>query len=375
MTEVVKKRAPNRKYKDALFEHIPSSNEISEFKLVELELPTHSTWNRNKLHIICPYSNYIPLLYLNSRFEVPSKFLYVRSDIRALYKKSIDELYKKNKIFASLAKQVIGCSGNESGKYNLEYVIKVLRSYLYYDAFMPWSSIRNSSDNYMIHSQDSMSLKEAFISEGYTRHYTPTSVYTASRSRQRTNAKAIIGSYTFCTHGGYDDGDNNLMLPFIMPVMHKEDLLYHRIRNLLGLPVDLKKIIVFVASELEQPGGDISITHKMFYQRYFLPLLRKTACTIFRVPMSYIQQNCFISNMEIEGKSIAEKAKWKNETVERFKSRLKSTKIPQELELGGNLFEINGIQDVSSYTYVINTAGTETVHAEQFIATSGLLTL
>lgn len=83
--------------------------------------------------------------------------------------------------------------------------------------------------------------------------------------------------------------------PRILPVILPENLLYQRLRLTLGLNIDLEYVIVLVDMELDNinqmPAGMYQ-----WYKNSALPVLKDSACQIWKVPQSVIEELCFITN-------------------------------------------------------------------------------
>jgi hypothetical protein len=96
--------------------------------------------------------------------------------------------------------------------------------------------------------------------------------------------------------------------PYIMAVIPREKYLYHRTRVLLGLPLDLSKVVILIDRRLDLPGeDDIPKAFKALYQKTLENTIKSTGAMIFKVPLEFIKENCFLSDFAIKSKNKKER--------------------------------------------------------------------
>lgn len=95
-------------------------------------------------------------------------------------------------------------------------------------------------------------------------------------------------------------------IPHIIGVCLPENYLYHRIRAMLGLPLDLSKVEILMNRELDTPRFVRKPVRK-YYRDNIKETLLSLNCNIWEVPHSFIMENVFIQRYKLQGKRISEK--------------------------------------------------------------------
>jgi len=112
-------------------------------------------------------------------------------------------------------------------------------------------------------------------------------------------------------------GDKPLIVATCLP----ENYVYHRLRLLLGLPLDLTRVIIFIDKALESPDYPHKSVQKYYYDM-LLPEILKTSCIIAKVPTWYIDTKCFVEKFSIDGQTPMEINAKKDELKKSFLSYL-----------------------------------------------------
>lgn len=98
--------------------------------------------------------------------------------------------------------------------------------------------------------------------------------------------------------------------PHIMAVVKPEDYLYQKRHILIHGSIDMSKVIILVNRELDLPGESIGIptTFKAVYTKQLEPAIKTTSAKIWKVPLEFIKENCFISDkFDVKSKKPADR--------------------------------------------------------------------
>lgn len=104
----------------------------------------------------------------------------------------------------------------------------------------------------------------------------------------------------------------------VITVMRPEDYVYHKIRAIMGKPMDTSRLITLVNREVDSPDYPL-LGFKSLYKKYLEPQLQATKCHIWKVPRSYIDEMCFTnSKIEITDTNLYQRTQEIDKLVEEF---------------------------------------------------------
>lgn len=121
-----------------------------------------------------------------------------------------------------------------------------------------------------------------------------------------------IGSYTLIHNGN----------PHIVACILPENLVYQRLYILKEGKIDLSKVIILIDKQLDEtsfPENSI----RTLYRTELLPQIVQTSCTVFKVPLDFIKDNCFYKK-DMLPINIEERRRFKQEMLEDFRNSKKS---------------------------------------------------
>lgn len=93
---------------------------------------------------------------------------------------------------------------------------------------------------------------------------------------------------------------NHGYTPEVMAVVRPEDYVYHKYNILVNNTLDLSKVVILINNELFTTKHRCP-AFKSTFREYMLPKIEETACNVWRVPRSYIQNSCFVPKWKPEG--------------------------------------------------------------------------
>lgn len=107
--------------------------------------------------------------------------------------------------------------------------------------------------------------------------------------------------------------------PQVMAIILPENYVYQKQHVLLHGTIDLSKVVVLVNRELD----DADFHHKNFrayYRKHILPILNTLKVDIWKVPVSFMEENCFHGDITLEKTSFMEKKKEIEDIYENFRN-------------------------------------------------------
>lgn len=82
-----------------------------------------------------------------------------------------------------------------------------------------------------------------------------------------------------------------------------------RLRYLMERKIDLSKCVVFVDREMETTNFHLPSFRLGVYRKHILPKLKEMDCTVAHVPLSFIEENCFLQSYKFRSEGIIERKK------------------------------------------------------------------
>ena len=128
-----------------------------------------------------------------------------------------------------------------------------------------------------------------------------------------------VSSIRMRTYSGYI-GSLSLVAgnnPHIMACIIPENLEYHKYNILLDREIDTSRIIVLVDNQLDSYDFPLSGLRNL-YKKELEPFLRSTKAQIWKVPLSYIQQNCFVQPFRLDSRKPSERREELARLVDEF---------------------------------------------------------
>lgn len=107
--------------------------------------------------------------------------------------------------------------------------------------------------------------------------------------------------------------------PQVMAVILPENYVYQKQYVLVHGKIDLSKVTVLVNRELDNTDFH-SKNFRAYYRKHLLPILNELKVDVWKVPASFIEENCFHRGITLEARSFMEKRKETEEIYHKFRS-------------------------------------------------------
>lgn len=122
----------------------------------------------------------------------------------------------------------------------------------------------------------------------------------------RINARTFSASLGQLTCFLETERYSRVFIPQVMAVILPENYVYQKEHVLLHGTIDLSKVVVLVNRELD----DTEFHNKNFrayYRKHLLPILNSLKVDVWKVPVSFMEENCFHGAITLEKTSFMEK--------------------------------------------------------------------
>lgn len=113
---------------------------------------------------------------------------------------------------------------------------------------------------------------------------------------------------------------SRVFTPQVMGIILPENYVYQKQHVLVHGTIDLSKVVVLVNRELD----DTSFHNKNFrayYRKHILPLLNSLKVDVWKVPVSFMEENCFHGGITLEKTSFMEKKQELENIYETFRDQ------------------------------------------------------
>lgn len=107
--------------------------------------------------------------------------------------------------------------------------------------------------------------------------------------------------------------------PQVMAVILPENYVYQKQYVLVHGKIDLSKVIVLVNRELDNTDFH-SKNFRAYYRKHLLPILNELKVDVWKVPLSFIQENCLHGGIALEATSFMDKKKETEDIYHKFRS-------------------------------------------------------
>lgn len=279
---------PRKKRPDYYRETVTA--ELRDLASVELRHIPNTTVGEQK-HIMCPYTPLIPLPYAVLTQTLHGKYLdTVR--VKAITKKKDMDLVAISNKYVGLPVTVFLNAGmhSKSDKDSKTGTLRILEESLRYDKCIPLISTINSSGSW--NTRDILSLFDG-SSGGRTGRFSMKS-YSGATSIMSLFLGNGVGNSWLRTVSNYT--------PHILAVVLPENYLYVKTYIVAKGKIPLDKIIILIDRQLDETSFPIKGFRALY--KKIEPLLKKTSCDIWKVPMEFIESQCFLQNFFVKEKNI-----------------------------------------------------------------------
>lgn len=359
---VVKGRKPRGPKKRPPFYILPTADKVVDKLVVDGGFWYKSDFdNRNNTQfLISPYTNYIPihyLLYKNTSLRMRTSNIFGEARPGTLHKyipkfseyeteigiKLLDKLCEK----VSRQRRFLGEIVYESSdKFSI----------------LPESIITKDLIAFWLEEDEPLSIPELYQNGRLqTRtHYSATAIAPFCSSNSYTTVTASMRSYrSLSALLTIYKSDTALFgitwRPSVLAVVLPEDYIYHKLHLLATNTIDLSKVIVFVDRELDNTSYPIPAFRKMYKSRCE-PFLKTLGCQTYKVPVKFIEENCFLPDFKLLETNRIKRHKEKQELIEKFYKLLCGT---DALEDTADMEEDGGQEEsLSSYRVSYRPSGT-----------------
>lgn len=154
-------------------------------------------------------------------------------------------------------------------------------------------------------------------------------------------------------------------IPCVLPAILPENLVYQKLHILKYGTIDLLKVIVLIDSELDSTSFPSNFI-RTIYRNELLPNIVQTSCTVFKVPLSFIKENCFYDKTgDIFPSNLIERRKAKQEFIEDFKQYVQTREEIVTMDISalpsiGPLEALSGLRSEANIVHSQQLTGTWT---------------
>lgn len=327
------------------FERLKNKGTTTE---LSLSLVIADGYTPDNALVMCPYTEYIPLSYLlsSNNFETPSGG-YLRE-------KHGDKLNHKFicSPMGGFLERAFRDEYRIRGKETLDietvkYMMTFVNQYLFFDEPISPTNQRN------IQSWRKPTRSE--VVEGFN--------WKMSIFRQRSYGGYVspYSLYRFesdnynCSRY-YDLPANGMFIPHVLAVIRPEHYLQAKLKFLLTGKIDMDKVVILIDNQLD--GTEFPVAgFKSLYKAVKSQIL-ETNAQIYRVPLEFIQKNCFIPKFELKEKNVLKRKQEIERLVEEFyKYQKRNVEIRQVEEEGPYIASSNAAAEFYD-TFSFTTSGT-----------------
>lgn len=327
------------------FERIRGTGAITKLPLL---IATPSIEGVDEGLLMCPYTNYIPLSYV---MLAENHDDLNRSNLLHFHKIT----KKREKLWsgptAGFIEKAFTIRYVEEGKNTIDVgmvktMMPLISQYLFFDRCLSPFTQRNRNRYYRGDRQDIIDSFQSRISTFYQRSYggfvSPFSLY-----RYISNSEYI---------------------PHVVAAIRPEHYLQIKLKFLLTGKIDMDKIVILIDNQLDTtlfPSPGFKALYKAVK-----PQILETNAQIYRVPLEFIQENCFLPKFELKEQNIVKRKQEIDRLIEEFYENEKTTTPLTDEEgwaitSGGDNVFIGysaGATISSTWQYTIPTTGT--LHTE-----------
>ena len=113
---------------------------------------------------------------------------------------------------------------------------------------------------------------------------------------------------------------SRVFIPQVMAVILPENYVYQKQHVLVHGTIDLSKVIVLVNRELDDTDFH-NKNFRAYYRKHLLPILNEMKVEVWKVPVSFMEENCFHGNITLEATSFMDKKKEIETIYDDFRSK------------------------------------------------------
>lgn len=274
-------------------------------------LPMHKVLSLSNMHsdsskyTMSPYSDLIPLLYL--KYNDNAMELATNCDVKSTHLRRFTGDDKEP----------------EAKKLRETALVKMLR-YTIIDKKNALSTLMGDIDTWMLFDQSisidyirmtspricNSDIEEVFLSKsGY---------YSSNYGSCNIKARSYSGIISLLTMIMRMDDD---LYPLVLAVVKPEDFLYQKYHIIRYGSVDLNRVTILVDRELDSVDFPKPALRKL-YKSTIEPILKTLKCKIWKVPMSFIKDNCFLPPFKLLSSSSRAMRKEREQIVDSLYSYL-----------------------------------------------------
>lgn len=293
-------------------------------------------WNGDyQTKAMSPYTNFIPLYYLFlSDYNISKRSLsYIvdrlvnngKGSTIAVTKARERVIKELNSDFSMIYDSIIG-------KNNVNEAVSTI------DDYLMWDTIVNLAG---LSSRNVRSVRPSQINGNVMNDI-------SHRLGRRVYAKTwegIIFPYTFFQNDrNLEDQYKSLVVATVLP----ENYEYQKMRILLGMGIDMSKVIILINRDIESTTFRPTSVRK-FYKDKILPTIMDSSADVWYVPHSFIDENCFVNTYQLTSTGMMNRKAEKEAYVKEF------------LKLLGGKVDHSGITYMGPLSDTTTGTGTYTV--------------
>lgn len=252
--------------------------------------------------VMCPYTNFIPVLYI-----VSPLYSYIPRDIGGLLKNYWSvKVNNKNKI----------------ERVNKQREGSLLTSFVYYDiddiTRRGSERVTRGRINEWLLADDAMSLDNMYntgcyysmddVLSGFPQNIT-------KRFSQRSYSGAI-SPYTIMRKKLTPGMPSGEYYPHVMAVVLPENYMYVKYHLLRYNSIPLDRVVVLIDKELDSTSFPVKPFRALY--KKLLPHIMSTKCDVWKVPLEFIEENCFIDSSSVLPDNILDMEKATGALIDEF---------------------------------------------------------
>ncbi len=113
---------------------------------------------------------------------------------------------------------------------------------------------------------------------------------------------------------------SRVFIPQVVAIVLPENYVYQKQHVLVHGTIDLSKVIVLVNKELDDTDFH-NKNFRAYYRKHLLPILNQMKVEVWKVPVSFIQENCFHGGITLEATSFMDKKKETERIYDYFRNQ------------------------------------------------------
>lgn len=261
-------------------------------------LNMENTDSRNTFNPSSPFVKMIPMKILTNSFQMSYRHWigYNNSNRSRSYQRTMITMDDVNRAM-NIASLNIGLSQVVNGE--------IMNGRLNSVDSQSFETILKRHTKYFI---EDMNLVDVSHTDGSVANFEYTGRAFRNGESMRVNARTFSASLGQLTCFLETERYSRVFIPQVMAVILPENYVYQKQHILVHGTIDLSKVIVLVNRELDDTDFH-NKNFRAYYRKHLLPILNEMKVEVWKVPVSFMEENCFHSGITLEATSFMDKKK------------------------------------------------------------------